>query len=255
MRLALPSGGLDRYTSPSQRTRVATEAWAESNLFCPICPSPHLEPSGANTPAVDFTCPRCASLFQLKSKSGPFTTKIVDAAYAAMRAAILEDRTPNLFALHYQPGDWKVHNLFLVPRFAFPLTAIEKRNPLGPRARRAGWIGCNILLDRIPADARIPIVLDGAPQPPAAVRARYRQLTPFAKLAVEKRGWTLDVLNVVRSLGRDEFSLADVYAFERDLARLHPGNRHVRDKIRQQLQILRKMEILEFLGHGRYRLL
>jgi type II restriction enzyme len=254
VRLALPSGGLVGYTSPSQRARVRTESWAEKNLFCPNCPSPRLVPSATNTPAVDFTCPRCASLFQLKSKSGPFAAKIVDAAYSVMRAAILEDRTPNLFALHYQPEAWQVRNVFLVPRFAFPLTSIERRNPLGPRARRAGWVGCNILLDHIPSDARIPIVLDGAPQDPSDVRARYRQLTPLAKLTVEKRGWTLDVLNVIRSLGRDEFSLADAYSFERDLARLHPGNRHVRDKIRQQLQILRDMHFLEFLDRGSYRL-
>lgn len=171
-----------------------------------------------------------------------------------MRAAILEDRTPNLFALHYQPEAWQVRNVFLVPRFAFPLTSIERRNPLGQHARRAGWVGCNILLYRIPADARIPIVLDGAPQDPSDVRERYRQLNPLAKLTVEKRGWTLEVLNVVRSLAKNEFTLSEVYAFESDLARLHPGNRHVRDKIRQQLQVLRKLEILEFLAPGSYRL-
>lgn len=253
MRLALPSGGLVGYTSPSQRARVRTESWAVDNLFCPNCPSPRLAPSAANTPAVDFTCPRCDSLFQLKSRSSAFADKIVDAAYASMRDAILQDRTPNLFALHYQPGVWEVRNLFLVPCFAFPLTAIEKRNPLGPHARRAGWVGCNILLHRIPADARIPIVLDGTPQPAAIVRERYRQLTPLAKLSVEKRGWTLDVLNAVRSLTKNEFTLADVYALESDLARLHPGNRHIRDKIRQQLQILRDLGVIEFLDRGHYR--
>jgi len=61
------------------------------------------------------------------------------------------------------------------------------------------------------------------------------------------------VLNMVESLGRNEFELADVYAHEHTLARLHPDNRHVRDKIRQQLQILRDKGLLDFLGHGRYR--
>jgi type II restriction enzyme len=31
-------------------------------------------------------------------------------------------------------------------------------------------------------------------------------------------------------------------------------NRHVRDKIRQQMQILRDMGLLEFLARGTYRL-
>ncbi|MCL4523820.1 MAG: restriction endonuclease [Acidobacteria bacterium] len=254
MRLVLPKGGLADYTSPSQRARVATEAWAESNLYCPACPSPRLALSAAGTPTIDFTCPRCESSFQLKSRSAPFASKIVDAAYKKMREAILEDRTPNLFALHYQPASWEVHNLFLVPHFAFPLAAIEKRKPLGPQARRAGWIGCNILLTQIPSDARIPIILDGSPQRASVVRERYRRLIPLADLKVERRGWTLDVLNVVRSIGRADFSLDDVYAFERDLSRLHPDNRHIRDKIRQQLQILRDMGLLDFLGRGSYRL-
>jgi type II restriction enzyme len=64
---------------------------------------------------------------------------------------------------------------------------------------------------------------------------------------------TLDVLNVVRSLGKREFALADVYACEANLARLHPQNLHVRDKIRQQLQRLRDLGFVEFLGAGEYR--
>jgi type II restriction enzyme len=34
------------------------------------------------------------------------------------------------------------------------------------------------------------------------------------------------------------------------LAKLHPNNAHVRDKIRQQLQILRDIGLLDFLGSG-----
>jgi len=80
-----------------------------------------------------------------------------------------------------------------------------------------------------------------------------RRLRPLEKLRAEKRGWTLGVLNVVQSLKKEEFELADVYAHEHTLARLHPENRHVRDKIRQQLQVLRDKGLLDFLGHGRYR--
>ncbi|HEV2616851.1 MAG TPA: hypothetical protein VGU63_09620 [Candidatus Acidoferrales bacterium] len=68
------------------------------------------------------------------------------------------------------------------------------------------------------------------------------------------RGWTLDVLNLVRSLRKQNFSLADAYTLEPHLASLHPSNRHVRDKIRQQLQILRDVGLVEFLGRGNYRL-
>ena len=79
-------------------------------------------------------------------------------------------------------------------------------------------------------------------------------MRPLEKLAVEKRGWTLDVLNVIRSVGTNEFSLADIYAHSDVLARLHPKNAHVRDKIRQQLQVLRNLGLIEFLGGGSYRM-
>ncbi len=94
--------GLDRYKSASQRARVATESWAETNLYCPNCTSPKLARSAANTPAVDYTCPRCDSPFQLKSQARAFSQRITDASYQAMRRAIEEDKTPNLFALHYE---------------------------------------------------------------------------------------------------------------------------------------------------------
>jgi type II restriction enzyme len=48
--------------------------------------------------------------------------------------------------------------------------------------------------------------------------------------------------------------LADVYAKADYLGQLHRNNSHVRDKIGQQLQVLRDMGILEFSGDGAYRL-
>jgi type II restriction enzyme len=171
-----------------------------------------------------------------------------------MVRAIREDRTPNLFALQYDSLRWRVENVILIPHFAFPLSAIEKRKPLSVTARRAGWVGCNILLDAIPADAKIPIVSDGRYHSKRDVRAQYARIQPLQNINPEQRGWTLDVLNVVRSLGTAVFSLAAVYEREAELARIHPKNRHVRDKIRQQLQVLRDLGMLRFLGRGEYRL-
>jgi type II restriction enzyme len=50
------------------------------------------------------------------------------------------------------------------------------------------------------------------------------------------------------------FSLADVYAHADTLAKLHPANRHIQPKIRQQLQVLRDWGLVEFVGGGAYRL-
>jgi type II restriction enzyme len=190
----------------------------------------------------------------LKSQSKPLGSRIVDAAYSEMKRAILEDRTPNLFVLQYDLDAWAVRTVLLVPHFAFALSALERRKPLAATARRAGWVGYNILLDKIPVHARISVVSEGTPLTPREVRSSYNRLRPLEKLQVERRGWTLDVLQVVQSLGKMEFTLADVYAHAGVLAKLHPNNAHVRDKIRQQLQILRDMGLVEFLGGGEYRL-
>jgi type II restriction enzyme len=112
--------------------------------------------------------------------------------------------------------------------------------------------------------------------PPDKVRARYTRLKPIREIKTAQRGWTLDVLNIVRRIvseGRaprdpnipgqtgtritrpsDSFTTADVYAFKRELEKLHPDNRHVRDKIRQQLQVLRDLGLLLHLERGIWRL-
>ena len=187
------------------------------------------------------------------------------------------------------------------PNFAFPPSAIIKRKPLSVTARRAGWVGCNFALDRIPIDARISVVRDQIISPAGEVRDRFRKVKPLSELPVTERGWTLDVLNIVRRIQRGaragatpegarvvfgapvespvqkwgahapsravfgapaehiphspiEFSNEDIYAFERELETLHPGNRHIRDKIRQQLQILRDRGFLLHLGRNRWQI-
>lgn len=171
-----------------------------------------------------------------------------------MERAILRGQTPNLFLLRYTRPDFLVKSVLLIPHFAFTASMLEKRKPLSPDAERAGWVGCNFMLDCVPPDAQIYLIQDGNVASAATVREKYKRLSPLERLDVEKRGWTLDVLNVVRTLGKSEFDLAEIYAFEDSLLKLHPKNYHIRDKIRQQLQVLRDLGFLEFLGGGSYRL-
>jgi type II restriction enzyme len=172
-----------------------------------------------------------------------------------MERAIESDQTPNMFFLHYRLPDLTVQNVFLIPHFAFSLSCVQKRNALSPKAQRRGYVGCYFALDQIPSDARIGIVENGKPSQPSSVRSAYDRLRPLERLKVEQRGWTLDVLQVVTSLRKKEFVLSDVYAHDSELAKLHPNNSHIHDKIRQQLQVLRDMGLLEFLGGGSYRLI
>jgi type II restriction enzyme len=70
---------------------------------------------------------------------------------------------------------------------------------------------------------------------------------------IGERGWIIDIMNCIDGFGMKDFSLSQVYGFEKVLYRKHPSNLHIKDKIRQQLQILRDRGYLEFLGRGRYR--
>ena len=99
------------------------------------------------------------------------------------------------------------------------------------------------------------MVRNGVVEEPSRVRKQFARLKPISAMAPEQRGWTLDVLNVVRRLNRETFTLLKVLESAAELARLHPENKHVPDKVRQQLQKLRDLGFLEFVDNkGTYRL-
>ena len=253
MNLAFPPISVAHYTSSAQIARVLTESWASQNMYCAACDSYYLAPTKTNARAVDLICPTCREGYQLKSGKTLPLTRIVDAAYGAMITSIRSDADPNLLYLHYSMAEG-VKNLFLVPRFFFAESCIEERKPLSSTARRAGWIGCNIRLDRIALDGRIQIVTSGAELSKQVVRGEYSRLTPLMSLDSRSRGWTLNVFQLLTSFGSKEFSLAEAYRMEEVLAARFPNNRNVRPKIRQQLQVLRDLGVITFLGRGHYRL-
>jgi len=61
-------------------------------------------------------------------------------------------------------------------------------------------------------------------------------------------------MNCVEKLENKEFSLEEIYTFENFLSKKHPENKHIKDKIRQQLQILRDKGYLEFINRGFYKI-
>ena len=240
------------YRSASQVARILSEHWCARELYCPACDSDRLTGSKPNTPAVDFECAKCEQPFQLKSLGHWNPRKVVDAGYEAMLRSIRTDRTPNLLLLQYS-NTWAVQNLLLVPRMFFTESVVEKRKPLAPKARRAGWIGCNILLSEIPLDGKIPMISGGVPIREEQVRKEFSRVKQLAELPPSLRGWTLDVLRAVRELRKPEFTLQELYAYESELKAMHPQNENVRAKMRQQLQVLRDLGFLEFSTPGNYR--
>ena len=67
-------------------------------------------------------------------------------------------------------------------------------------------------------------------------------------------GWIKLVLEGVLKQTEDDFNLNQLFSVCNPIASVqYPRNRHVRDKLRQQLQILRDLGLVEFQGWGKYR--
>lgn len=241
------------YHSKSQIARILTESWVEQNMFCPRCGCLRLMHYENNRPVADFYCDNCGSDFELKSKNGVIGDTVVDGAYATMITKITERKTPDFMFMSYSMKELCVTNLMFIPKHFFVPSVIEKRKPLGEKARRAGWTGCNIRLDRIPRQGRVAIISNGIA---ASVSDTVRCVDWALRLDirnVESRGWLFDVLNCINTIPNEEFTLNDMYQFEPILAQLYPDNCNIRAKIRQQLQRLREKGFISFLGRGYYR--
>ena len=229
-----------------------SEGWAADNIFCPCCGQPHIHKLDNNKPVADFECVKCGKTFELKSKNGDIGKRINDGAYSTMIERITSTDSPDLFILKYTES-LEVTDLYVIPRFFFVPSIIEKRSPLSPTARRAGWVGCNILVSEIPSQGRISIISHGVVSDVEDVVNSYSRIRKLQTNNMESRGWLFDVLNCINGIPTDEFSLQDVYRYTEILQAKHIDNHNVEAKIRQQLQILRDKGFIEFLDRGHYR--
>lgn len=242
------------YTNASQKMRVLTEQWVDDSVFCPNCGHLNIDKYPNNQPVADFYCSNCKEDYELKSKQSSIGTKIVDGAYRTMVERLRGNENPNLFLLSYNLCSLEVLNFLVVPKHFFIPEIIEKRKPLAPTARRAGWIGCNILLQGIPQTGKIFFIRNKQIESKEKVLAEWKK-TLFLReeKEISAKGWLLDVMRCVDKLDKREFTLDEAYAFENELSQLHPENKHIKDKIRQQLQILRDKGYLKFVEPGKYK--
>jgi type II restriction enzyme len=241
------------FLSASQNARVWTEQWVAANLFCPNCGAARMGRYPNNQPVADFFCEVCGEDYELKSSKKAFGRRVNDGAFAAMCARIASPTNPNLTLMNYDVARFGVTDLFFVPKQFLVREIIQERKPLKPTARRAGWVGCNILIGEVPASGKVWFVRGGEALPKDHVLEQWRSTLFLRGRSVAARGWLIEVMKCVELLGHDAFSLDDVYAFEGRLQAVYPGNNNIRPKIRQQLQVLRDQGYLDFLGRGRYR--
>lgn len=242
-----------KYRSKSQIARVLTEAWISDNMYCPRCGNDRIEHFPNNKKVADFFCPKCGSEYELKSKSGSMERKIANGAYDTFVQRITSNTSPDFLILNYSMEKLYIRNLWFIPKHFFVPNIVEKRKPLPNTARRAGWIGCNIYFDKIPKQGQIGIICNRIPIAKNDVIAQVQDMSFFDTDNISTRSWIVDILYCINKIPKTIFSLEDVYQFESWLASQHPANHNIRPKVRQQLQILRDNNIIEFLGNGLYK--
>lgn len=85
---------------------------------------------------------------------------------------------------------------------------------------------------------------------PQRVELRSRD---YSRLIESFSGWLRLTLEGISTIESQTFTMNDVLAASAPLAVVHfPENRHVREKLRQQMQRLRDLGFVTFLGGGRY---
>src|SRR6202011_3270993 len=146
------------YTSGSQSARAWTEAWVSAWAYCPHCGNAKISAFPNNSPLADFFCTSCSEEFELKSQKDKFGAKVLDGEFKTKCARLAASNNPNLLLMNYDLKSLAVVNLFIVPKHFFVREIIEERKPLAATARRAGWIGSKILLDRVPQSGKVDIV-------------------------------------------------------------------------------------------------
>jgi type II restriction enzyme len=180
--------------------------------------------------------------------------KIVNGAYTSMIDRLKSNNNPNLFLLTYEKASLEIRNFIAIPKYFFIPDIVEKRQPLNLTAKRAGWIGCNIIINNIPEFGKIFYIQNGVERKKEEILNKWSK-TEFVKRThdIEAKGWMLDVLICIERIKKLEFSLDDVYKFESLLQEKHPFNKNIKAEIRQQLQFLRDRNVIDFVERGKYR--
>ena len=239
-----------QYENSSQKMRKVTESWITQNMLCPYCGKSYLIKAAANHQNADFTCPTCLEAYTLKCKNSPIHDKLQIGAYQPMMQSIASLDNPNFLFLEYDAKELRIQNLFMVPRYFFCIDTIEKRQPLSSPTRRQAWVGCNILLNRIPSEGHIYIVENEMEYTMQEVLEKRRQTNFMCSYKPRAREWIIDILNLIQE---KEFTVEEICSYAPIMEIRYAGITDAQVRIRKVLRILRDNGIIIFVGKGIYR--
>jgi type II restriction enzyme len=240
------------YKNKSQIVRVLSENWVLNNSYCPKCGNLQLNKFENNKPVADFYCQKCFEEFELKSQQKRQIKTINDGAYSTMIQRVESENNPNFFFLTYSK-DWRVSDFLIIPKQFITKKIIIKRPPLRDSARRSGWIGCKIDISNVPDLGKVFLVKNSKIINPNYVIESFNKTLFLRKENNDSKGWLIEIMNCIDKINKKEFSLNEVYKFEDELKLKFPNNNFIKEKIRQQLQILRDKGIIEFISPGKYK--
>jgi len=252
MNLAFNTNLAIGYKSNSQIARLLTENWVLNNSYCPNCGNLPLNGFTNNRPVADFYCKTCSEEFELKSKGGKLSNTITDGAYSKMIERINSENNPNFFLLTYTK-QWTVSDFLIIPKQFFTPEIIIKRPALSETARRSGWVGCNIDISKVAEAGKVYLVKNTQIINQDFVQEKFNKTLFLRTKSKDAKGWVLDIMQCVDLIKKDTFTLDEIYSFEQKLKLKYPNNNFIKDKIRQQLQVLRDKGIIEFIGRGNYK--
>jgi type II restriction enzyme len=214
MDLSIDPGVADGYSSKAQRSRVITETWASTNLYCLNCEVERIEAHQRGKRVEDFLCPSCDRRIQLTPSRDGHATRVSNSAYEPKMEAIRDNSAPDYAFMGFDPDCWRVTDLFVVPGHFITPNLVEKRDPLNSDAQRCGWVGSNILLNHIPEAGRIDLVDAGIAVSKDEARNQFDETAFLSDLGSEMRDWTTALMDCIDELpvrpgGR--FEISDVF--------------------------------------------
>ena len=180
-----------------------------------------LSPYRAGTKVSDFYSINCNEIFQLKSLSRPFSNSILGSEYHTTLTSVEGGTHPSLILLHYDRPKATVQDLSLIHRACITPSCIVARRPLAPSAKRAGWQGCTISVERIPELGRIKVISEGRIiRDKSSVLHQWKRSESLLKTRPANRGWLADVLRCVKRCSLRSSLLSTSTASKRSLLRI-----------------------------------